>query len=1795
MADNSNGGIVKKLLFPASSSGANDTFRSPVVDAAGNNNAFSPYSPPMHMSFHPQSSSQMMNRAMAPTLRDTKQAVAAPPRFFSSTHPSADGDGRKQQPLQTPARVPSSPPLLNRQPVTPSSEMDTKATSANGRNGTQRRLFAQSSSMSVAIDDTMQPLHASSSEGGEHRHHGETVGNDFANDDSSLQFLNDFKAIKLQRQTNLSDDQAETEVHANTTTKSFQKQKQQHEVLVAATKLHLEESTQATPSLLDTDEGPTAAATILNDAAETHDNSTNDGFQSNDADKEDDDRGDDSSMHELHSYPSYSSYWDNPFHNPLASAVKPNDLFRKEGDKDTSMESDINSNASEMGTVIGGPVSLMAERFAEVDEMEREGRLAMQLDESGNADPVHDTADNDIFDDEVDPSMVSYQAFRVNDDEDEVETNASDRREIDESLFSDPFQTPSSAPPAITRLIKGNAIDDDSERKEGEQIEGSSKHEATGEEGDEPQTVHESIRDADLDEAALSVVDSEIGQLIRQNASENAGNGRLLSCSSNNSAEVFRTSSIGSEQAAQAKAQSRMAMGFKAISAPSEEVDRADNEVDAINDSPSCEASSDLEQSKRRSSSSLQRALRAREQPETENDNEGSNPRLGHEEKKLREDEKEEKEEELLERQKLTLQQYRFEVPMDSDTQLSEVQTGVNASHVAAVGISPGRGFAGTLRRIGSKLESNRPSPSSKSATQYMFDLEDDEDDNFDNNQIQDHGSFSAPSSPGRGSFSAPSSPGQNEQQATYLDGPVSPKIQEVFPQSPRQSNSLNLQTEQEQDPAELLLRSPGKSARLMADFRRQSSSSSGFTGNTDGHMRYSAADGRVPSMLHSESSNSLGNGPTPRSKGTGMSRDVANFKSAGANALRLARGFLSFDHLETDEGQNYNLESSSFDKRRLESSLSFDSRLHRFRGSKHKAEDKAGTKGGGRTQALFGSNRSWDVSSGMASSATRPSVGSPRSDPITEIDEHPGPAAVTLDASAFRVAPYVRLHQQQHHPHAHGYNNANNRRLVSGERRERLMVMNESSVLQSKRNNEALELLQTPQRIEIEREDALNLLSMLCERGIALRSDETELNGPNNSETQIGDVPVPETDEAETNTQECGPQNETEEKTLQLDADVIDAAVAALREISGGGRPDSEQPDHSVRMSVLDCLVDSHIYAHEMKRASLSASAWLRSIGHTEKKGTDADHPPAGEAGLQAPGEEEEETEKSSKAAAIEVQALKAMLHQAQMEAHEKDEAARQLNAELSQCRAEIGRLKSVSRSKTSFTSPNRSILDDEEDSVASEVMADGVARVEFTNNIADESVVDLDSSLFVADQDGAEVVRESDQPVVRELAMFKSALSDANAIIKKLHDEIQDAKPDNEAHTRTAPVIEVSQKAFSVALVDESTSNVEKSPGSASDSREDHRMVNVRMLDAENFVTDWDHLESLPPPPDHGLRAPIVLALLQQWSPDEGLQKSLLSWCDQAMSGADPSTIPPLTLSSLDHQVRDGFTMHVLPLLLRRPDILVDVQQRTHRKTTYDVAVSLKRNPRSPSMQSIRYMEHESNPKFSSTPEAASAVNSATHSAITTHIHNGTSPRRDLHDVGSTVASYTAGSSNYSTLLPHRSSDDKSDKDQHSGLMSALGGALGGLLSRRKPAARHYDAGIPANSSFEWGSAAGAVGPGIMDFPPSPRRLAADHADSEEPYHRLVSAPPGRIGVSFVEYRGHAMVSDVAEDSPLLGWIFPSDILIAIDEKAVTGMRLKDIVKVLQGRNDRQRALRVISSCAMQEITMSFGSPNP
>lgn len=530
------------------------------------------------------------------------------------------------------------------------------------------------------------------------------------------------------------------------------------------------------------------------------------------------------------------------------------------------------------------------------------------------------------------------------------------------------------------------------------------------------------------------------------------------------------------------------------------------------------------------------------------------------------------------------------------------------------------------------------------------------------------------------------------------------------------------------------------------------------------------------------------------------------------------------------------------------------------------------------------------------------------------------------------------------------------------------------------------------------------------------------------------------------------------------------------------------------------------------------------------------------------------------------------------------------------------------------------------------------------------------------------------------RESVLLKAALSQANETIRNLH-ENANRDTDGGSGKGDPPIVSTDNNELSKLLDDykeavrkehvstsiqtpvlqdtNTDSEAKVSPGGS-----DRRMINVKMLDGENFVTEWDDLAPpLPPPPDHGLRSPIVATLLQQWTTDASMHDSLLSWMERIMNGADCETIPPLTISSLDHQVRDGFAMHVLPLLLRRSDIHVDVKTRAHRRTHYDMSVSVtssvlqEKNANrfaatdshvAPSTEKAKktqmmafkashgnqsildesmqahvgssqapynvsdYLRTSSYAQSSSDMGSDSVAHSTTTALATNSskrftgehpVRTNAHPRsvasrdvasrrefdRDMDEMPSHMTKAMFGDDISTSSSTTGGSSQKSATN--SGLMGTLGGAFGGLLRRKptEPDPLYGDPGFDENGFVSEG--ADAV-PSFLRHAPPPSPSRAE--DDGQPYHRVVSAPPGRIGVTFVDYRGHAMVSDVAPESPLSGWVFPSDILIAVDEVPVSGMRVRDIIKLLTSRKERQRALRVISSHAMNEFTLNTTTPS-
>jgi len=408
--------------------------------------------------------------------------------------------------------------------------------------------------------------------------------------------------------------------------------------------------------------------------------------------------------------------------------------------------------------------------------------------------------------------------------------------------------------------------------------------------------------------------------------------------------------------------------------------------------------------------------------------------------------------------------------------------------------------------------------------------------------------------------------------------------------------------------------------------------------------------------------------------------------------------------------------------------------------------------------------------------------------------------------------------------------------------------------------------------------------------------------------------------------------------------------------------------------------------------------------------------------------------------------------------------------------------------------------------------------------------------------------------------------------------------------------------------------------------------KMINVKMLDGENFITSWNNVD-LPSPPDHDLYSPIVDTILEAWSEDSGTRSALVDWIENVLKGSNTDSMPSLKLSGLDHTTRDGFVMHILPLLLRRKDIHVHLTSRAHRHTSYDVAVKVtpffgQNDNRSAASKDLGTIQQGQTSQVNKNLYAYQATKSGATSIVDeSHLDGIVSPNKDTFTqpflnivrsasnagsistasaVTSPISNRTAripsmyGRTRYTTSLSSEemkqvddtpftqdlsgvgspslgddlsaasSGDDEEDesaddvtadsKQNPSSIMTSISGAFGGMLSRRKP-----------NE--------------IMPQSPMPKTRMQATQPSEE-YHRVVSAPPGKINISFVEYREHTLISHVSKNSPLSGWVFVNDVLIAIDDVPVSGLRTRDIAKLLTDRVDQQRNLRVVSAVALKEL---------
>jgi len=356
----------------------------------------------------------------------------------------------------------------------------------------------------------------------------------------------------------------------------------------------------------------------------------------------------------------------------------------------------------------------------------------------------------------------------------------------------------------------------------------------------------------------------------------------------------------------------------------------------------------------------------------------------------------------------------------------------------------------------------------------------------------------------------------------------------------------------------------------------------------------------------------------------------------------------------------------------------------------------------------------------------------------------------------------------------------------------------------------------------------------------------------------------------------------------------------------------------------------------------------------------------------------------------------------------------------------------------------------------------------------------------------------------------------------------------------------------------------------------------------------------------------------------------------------------------------VRDGFIVHVLPLLLRRSDIQINVSSRAQRRTTYDVSVSVipafsyamsssplqHQKPNAINLMAFQaskgegIVEDDENSKpnkqisfnpLSAAEDVRNKVSDLWRNNSTLYKSNNASQLENNVDQQDLPTVYQSFSSNI-----EEGGESERGKDK---IIRAIGGAFGGLLSRRKgqpiskgsmsfdeaendegnylnERRRSFGTGLNDPIEFKRVVSAPARRPqdwkgkyyrqGTSDLPPipgspskgssrkKPLLLHLDEAEEKNEntkddlsFHRVVTTPPGRIGVTFVQYRGHAMVSEVSPDSPLVGWIFRSDILVAVDDEAVSGLPVKDIVKIISSKSNSHRALRVVSSHSMQDLT--------
>ncbi|KAL3778575.1 hypothetical protein ACHAW5_007030 [Stephanodiscus triporus] len=793
--------------------------------------------------------------------------------------------------------------------------------------------------------------------------------------------------------------------------------------------------------------------------------------------------------------------------------------------------------------------------------------------------------------------------------------------------------------------------------------------------------------------------------------------------------------------------------------------------------------------------------------------------------------------------------------------------------------------------------------------------------------------------------------------------------------------------------------------------------------------------------------------------------------------------------------------------------------------------------------------------------------------------------------------------------------------------------------------------------KLEMERGDAINLLACMVEHLLSFEHQESE-----------------------------GSHDDLELDKLKLIANSMKQISAAVNDIiSESNGEQSIASSHQMRSDVIDTLLRSHEFALEAKRSSQSAKKWLQSIGQTKteiscNKNIEWNHSmqcddlrtrlTLAENYLSCKEDEINRLNEELSCCRSEIGRLKSSSFQSQQQPMPLSMNKSILSSSSSDSNSTDNILKGSGSLVLCSPRPTVKLSESQDESFLKwEKDIEHQMNLESRKEIlllkaalekANRKICALENKTEDPFASDIEPINASSDHGREELFMKIAADIENDALVDTPVSDQGDNCTNNDTNAISPaiklddPALEKELEEYRQALVvslehertkvraDSITSS--EDPNLAQDlsksNSSDRKMINVRMIDGENFSTEWSDLVDLPPPPDHALHSPIVDAVLREWSDNNETRSALMGWLEDILNGPKlVHSVPSLKLTGLDHQTRDGFVMHVLPLLLHRKDIHVHLTSRAHRKTSYDIAVQV--TPTSFGVQKHERLSDsasddvESRPgKFSSKHHlmAFQATKNGSHSikenidvskspipflpvpfmersvsglarsfsnagsistAVTTPISNLT-PTRGTHMARMTDR-YTSLSAELKTVdfpvyrdeyamsavaspslgddLSVGSSavdDDNKESQRQSGIIGSISGALG-LLSRRKASPVENES-LGASPRFH------------TSMVQTPKR---NSSEDEHSYHRIVSAPPGKIGISFVEYRGHAMVSNVSEDSPLVGWVFPSDVLIAIDDIPVSGLRTRDIVKLLTNRVKQQRNLRMVSAVAMNELT--------